>query len=238
MDPCTLDITNDENYGIDKDPSLCLQDTFFLWDEPDTQCDRGHGSCGDDWASRQWKAYVDKWETQLQISRARGMKVTTPLMRSGELGQLLRRFKDFFTHCPECNQQGSKYYVDVLAFNAFAVNTQPGQAPGPPIDDQLNYIKLLSRMITGTYPGRPLYATNFGLLKAHTAAAQADVLTSHGILETATSNIDKVFYFAATDVCGGSDCTTKNFLENVVETGASAGKTLGQVMLEACLATQ
>ena len=37
-DPCALNNNNDANDGLDKDPSLCANgDTFFLWDEPDTQ---------------------------------------------------------------------------------------------------------------------------------------------------------------------------------------------------------
>ena len=37
-DPCALNNNNDANDGLDKDPSLCVNgDTFFLWDEPDTQ---------------------------------------------------------------------------------------------------------------------------------------------------------------------------------------------------------
>ena len=37
-DPCALNNNNDANDGLDKDPSACVTgDTFFLWDEPDTQ---------------------------------------------------------------------------------------------------------------------------------------------------------------------------------------------------------
>lgn len=234
-DPCTLSVTNDLDYGLGKDPSLCHQDTFFLWDEPDTMCDRGFGTCGPDWASLRWKAYVDRWPSQLHTARARGMKVTTPLMKSGSAEELRARFVDFFTYCPECNQQGSDYYVDVLAFNAFAVQSPPSPYA---VSDQVEYLKSLAGSVKEVYPGRPLYATNYGTLMAHTAAVQADALTAYGVLDTDSSNIDKVLYFAARDYCGGPDCTTNNELADVVEYGIHAGKPLGQVMVEVCFPAQ
>jgi len=39
-DPCALDMQNDINNGMDKNPAKCEYDTFFLWDEPDTQGER------------------------------------------------------------------------------------------------------------------------------------------------------------------------------------------------------
>jgi hypothetical protein len=230
-DPCTLSITNDQDYGMTKNPSACHQDVLFLWDEPDTMCDRGFGSCGDDWASLRWKEYVDTWESQLQAARARGMKVTTPLMKSGSAADLLRRFELFFLHCPECSQQDSKYHVGVLAFNAFAVNSPPSpyELPG-----QFDYLKSLAGYVKAAYPSHLLYATNFGTLLSQTASSQADALTAYGMLDTAGSNIDKVFYFAAQDYCGMESCTRNNLLQDVVEEGTHTGKTLGQVLVEAC----
>jgi hypothetical protein len=231
-DPCTLSITNDPDYGMGKDPSLCHQDTFFLWDEPDTMCDRGFGSCGQAWASHRWRAYVERWGPELRAARAAGMKITTPLMKSGSLSVTLQRFDDFFSHCPECNQAGSDYYIDALAWNAFAVQSPPSPYPVP---DQFDYLKSLAGGLKEAYPNRPVYATNFGLLFANTASAQASALTAYGILDSSASNIDKVFYFAARDYCGAPDCTTHNFLQDTVLDGEHAGKTLGQVLVEACL---
>jgi hypothetical protein len=36
-DPCHLSNNNDSNNGLDKNPLKCKGDTFYLWDEPDTQ---------------------------------------------------------------------------------------------------------------------------------------------------------------------------------------------------------
>merc|ERR1712232_1197178 len=118
-DPCTLSITNDEDAGMDKDPSACQQNVFFLWDEPDTQCERGFASCGAKWGQQAWKTYANKWEKQIAEARARGVKFTTPLMKSGDENQLLQRFSDFFDGCAECSEPTSKYYIDILAWNAF-----------------------------------------------------------------------------------------------------------------------
>merc|ERR1712187_185641 len=161
----------------------------------------------------------------LEIARARGMKVTTPLMKSGSTDDLIRRFDEFYTHCPECNQQGSKYFVDVLAFNAFAVQNPPSPYE---VSGQFAYLNGLAQAVKDAYTGRPLYATNFGTLMAHEAVVQAEALTAYGVLDTATSNIDKVFYFAARDYCGGPDCTTHNLLEDVVESGPHVGKSLAR----------
>jgi hypothetical protein len=232
-DPCTLSITNDLNFGMGKDPALCNQDVFFLWDEPDTMCDPGYDSCGADWASLKWKDYVDTWGPSLKARRAQGMKITTPLMRSGSVDAVLRRFSNFYSSCAECSQPDSKYYVDVNAFNAFAVQSPPSPYP---VDEQYEWLRnTLAASIKEAYPDRPLYAGNFGTLFAHTAFDQAAALTSYSMLSPATSNIDKVFYFAAIDYCGGTDCTTHNFLKDVVKHGEHAGKTLGQVLVEACL---
>jgi hypothetical protein len=231
-DPCTLSITNDPDFGMAKDPGLCLQDVFFLWDEPDTMCDRGWGSCGTDWASLKWKDYVDAWGPSLAARRAKGMKITTPLMKSGSIEALLQKFNDFYGFCPECNQPDSEYFVDVLAFNAFAIQSPPSPYP---VAEQYDYLKELAAGIKDDYPGRLVYATNFGTLFAHTAFDQAAALTSYSMLAPNISNIDKIYYFAAMDYCGAPDCTTHNFLQDVVEQGEHAGKTLGQVLVEACI---
>merc|ERR1712050_163412 len=181
----------------------------------------------------QWKAYVDRWESELQAARARGMKITSPLFVSGDTGALLGRFADFFQHCAECNQQGSKYYIDVLAWNAFALQ----QPPSPyPISEQFTFLGTLASALKEVYPGRPVYATNFGLLYAHTAMDQADAMTAYNIFNPDISNIDAVYYFSGRDYCGkpANECTTKNSLRDVVEGGMHSGKTLGRVLAETC----
>lgn len=232
-DPCSLSITNDRNFGMLKNPSACTSSVFFLWDEPSTQCNRGYRSCGAAWAPRQWKAYVDRWESELRVARARGMKVTSPLMISGDVEELLGRFADFFRRCPECSQQGNKYYIDVLAWNAFALQ-QPRSRFSP--SRQYAYLGTLARALKNAYPGRPVYATNFGLLYARTAMEQADAITAHNIFNPDISNIDGVYYFSGRDFCGRSadECTAKNSLRDVVEGGALRGKTLGRVLVDTC----
>jgi len=75
-DPCSLNNHNDVNDGLDKDPSLCLGDTFYLWDEPDTQ---GHDYT---WAGEKWLLYSQRFAYELEHMKSRGTKVTSPLVRA------------------------------------------------------------------------------------------------------------------------------------------------------------
>jgi len=212
---------------MSKNPADCTRRLFHLWDEPGTQCDAGYDSCGSAWAGTHWKAYVDRWEAELGAARARGMKIASPLMRSGDEAALLKRFSDFFDSCPECRQPGSKYHIDVLAFNAFVQQ---------PISDQMDHLYTLSAALKRNYPDMSVYATNFGVLFEHTAAAQADVIANYHVYNRNVSHFDAVYYFAARDYCGlsASECTTNNFLRDTVESGPHQGKTLGQVLIETC----
>jgi len=230
-DPCTLSITNDGNFGMNKGPSSCNQNVFFLWDEPDTQCERGYRSCGRKWAQTKWKEYVRQWTTQIRAARSRGVKFTTPLMKSGDEASLLRRYSDFFDGCSECSDPSSDYYVDIIAWNAFSIQKPPSQYE---VRDQFNYLKNLAASLKRKFPGRLVYATNFGLLYANSAADQAAAITEYEIFNRAKSQIDGVFYFAGQDYCGKPQCTTKNFLRDLVDRGPHRGKTLGQVLVDAC----
>merc|ERR1712217_832717 len=115
------------------------------------------------------------------------------------------------------------------ARNAFALQ----QPPSPyPLSEQFAYLGTLASALKDVYPGRPVYATNFGLLYAHTAMDQADAITAYNIFNPDVSNIDGVYYFSGRDYCGkpANECTTKNSLLDVVEGGMHGGKTLGRVL--------
>jgi len=224
-DACHLSITNDANFGMDKDPSKCLQDVFFLWDEPDTQCQRGEASCEANWASSRWKRYVDTWKQELKAARARGMMITSPLMKSGDESALLMQYKTFFDDCgPECLDPESPYYINALAWNAFCTQKPPSQYE---VGSQFSYLKTLAAALKREYPMHSVLATNFGLLSAHAAADQAAAMTGYGMLDAKASPIDGVFYFAAQDYCGKPnawECTSNNFLSSVVESGPHQGR--------------
>jgi len=96
-DPCTLNVHNDPAYGMDKDPSLCRQDVFWLWDEPHTQ---GKSAS---WAGRKWNEYADKWSSQLMARKNAGMKIVSPLVTGGETKG---KVTEFFRACgARCDQR-------------------------------------------------------------------------------------------------------------------------------------
>jgi len=209
-DPCSVNINNDRDAGSSKDPSACNRDTFYLWDEPITQ------GRSNQWAASTWISYADRWTSQLASARARGMKITTPLLTGGDV---VKQFQDFFAACSGCNDRSSPRYIDVIAFNAWIGDwgTQSGQEDW--IQQQASTLKQLY--------GRPVYLTNYGRLGGTTAEAQATVIDGR-VYDSSYSNLDRVYYFAARDY-GGK--TINNYLTDVV---AQTGQTLNQVLHARC----
>jgi len=238
-DPCSIDINNDKDYGLDKSPAECGRSpnrrVFFLWDEPTTHrfspvhhCSR-HGTGGlpscIQWAAMTWKRYADKWARELSLAREAGMKVASPRFTGGNLAAC---FEQFFAACPECSTKGSRYYIDVLAFNAWVWNHAHNNAD---MAGNVQWIEGHAKHLKATYGGRPVYLADFGSLGATSAAMQADVIANSGVFASERSNLDGVYYFAAQDFGGG---TTHNGLKEVVASGHFAGKTLGEVLLQQC----
>ena len=113
-DPCHLNNNNDQNDGRDKDPSQCSKDTFYLWDEPDTQ--------GRDytWAGRAWLEYSKRFSQELRAMRSRGTKVTGPLLKAGGSGEIERNMRTFLNACGRaCSDPADPAYIDVIAINGF-----------------------------------------------------------------------------------------------------------------------
>jgi len=214
-DPCTLNCNNDNNCGLGKDPSACRQDTFYLWDEPQTQ----HKT--NQWAATAWMQYADRWSDELQTARDRGMKITTPFFTGGDV---MSQFATFFgSYCESCSNPGSKYYLDVIAFNAWigSWGSQSGQE---------QWIQQQAASLKKAFPGRPVYLTNYGYLGGHTASQQ-DAIINGRIYDRTFSGLDAVYYFGAKDVSGQ---TFKNSLHDIIETGKNAGRTIGQVLAGRC----
>merc|ERR1711870_63673 len=106
-----------------------------------------------------------------------------------------------------------------------------------PVANQMDYLTILSGALKRTYPEKLLYATNFGVLGTHTAEAQAAAITDFNLFDKSVSHLDGIYYFAAQDYCGLSplsECTSNNFLGDVVESGPHQGKSLAQVLVETC----
>ena len=121
-DPCALSYTNDASGNwIEKKPSLCDGDTFYLWDEPDTQ-EVGYTQAGEDWIS-----YYKRWTEEINYMIGKGVKFTTPLIRSGGDNVIEANLKAFWDACGDCESN-----IDVVAVNAYcgSWNVPPGTEDG------------------------------------------------------------------------------------------------------------
>lgn len=238
-DPCSIDINNDKDYGLGKSPAGCGKSSaphvLFLWDEPTTHrhhpkphCSL-HGTGGlprcTVWSATTWKQYADRWSGELAEARQRGMKVASPRFHGGNM---LKEFEDFFAACPECSQKDSRYYIDVLSFNAWVWNHQHNNAD---MAGNVHWIKGQAAELKARYAHRPVYLADFASIGALSASLQADVIANSGVFNSKQSGIDATYYFAAQDFGGG---TKQNGLREVVSSGPFAGKTLGQVLLQQC----
>lgn len=217
--PCTLNIQNDPEDGMLKDPSACKEDTFHLWDEPKTQ----HKT--NQWAGSAWMTYAKKWAPQLRAARARGMKITTPFLSSSG-GDLQAQFQDFFSSCSGCNDPKSPLYINHIAFNSWI------GAWGKQSDEEV-FIKNTAASLKQKY-GRDVYLGSYAFLGGRTATQQVSIINGQ-IFDPAFSVLSGVYYFAAKDFGGG---TTNNDLSTVVESGPSNGRTLGQVLRARCRVPQ
>ena len=223
LDPCALHQNNDTNDGINKSPATCGKDTFFLWDEPDTQ--------GTDyvWAAIMWKRYADKFETELKSLREKGVKITTPLLRANP--SLHENARTFFNACgASCSDVTSKYYIDIIAVNVFCMppadlNTCIGGANWT--IDQVNQIP---EVADGS---RKVYVTNWCVLgDVGTPEKQYNAMKAVGQFFEGESPIERVYWFTATG-WGLGEPDEGNRLSKFV---ASEGKTLGELWGEICKA--
>jgi len=222
-DPCALHNNNDIDNGVDKDPSQCPGDTFYLWDEPDTQ---GYGY---EWAGATWYAYATRWREAIASLRMRGVRITTPLVKADDPAGYLRTF---FQSCgPACSDRNSPAYIDVLGVNAFcgSWNAPVGTADG--CRGGAAYV--ISQLPAELLHGRAVYITNWSYLGSRTAADQLAALDATGAFFSAESPVERVYWFGAIDYGGG---TSNNMLANVVESGEHAGSTLGELWANMCAA--
>ncbi|KAL3919414.1 MAG: hypothetical protein SGPRY_005643 [Prymnesium sp.] len=219
-DACALTITNDIDAGIDKDPSACNGDTFFLWDEPGTQ------GKSYEWAAATWLTYSARFATQLSALRNRGVRVTTPLVRADNPRANLQTF---WTSCgAPCSDTSSPAYIDIVAANPFCGSWNQ---PVGTVQSCRNGANFVVNGITPVLQGRPLFMTNWGYLGTSTADAQIAAIDATEAFFSPGSPVERVYWFGAIDYGGG---TTNNFLTSVVNSGPRAGVTLGTLWAERC----
>jgi len=221
-DPCHLSNNNDPNDGQSKDPSSCFGDTFYLWDEPDTQ-GRSY-----DWAGRAWLEYSRKFATQLQELKARGTRITSPMLKAGGPGVLKGNLGDFFDSCGSpCTDPSDPAYVDVIAINAFC-----GDFNGPDgCRGGAAFIYDEAIATSDAFGNIPVYITNWSRLQTDNPQDQVDAINAieEFFPSSASTNpvVERIYWFGATDFGGGS---SNNFLTQVL----ADGSTLGEVWRSKC----
>jgi hypothetical protein len=214
------------NDGLFKNPSACLGDTFYLWDEPDTQ---GKNYT---WAGIEWVMYAERFRSEIQSLRARGVQLTSPLIRAGDAGVIASHLNTFYRACgPVCHDINSPAYIHINAVNAFV---GPWNAPG--IDgcrDAANFItnELRSYNIENPENRRPWYITNWSRLGTFDVQDQVNAMMVIKDFFDITSPIERIYWFGATDYGGNSG---NNFLTEKLVTSSGVSTTLGQIWEANC----
>jgi len=235
-EPCVLDYGNDRNpRWMDKDPSACMGDTFYLWDEPWTDKDEMNPIQSTEqgcWsqAGRDWAAYVEKWSSQLKTARERGMKVTTP---QGKWGPMDRYLGDFFQACNDagggCDDPTSEGYMDIVGINTFCGDWNRGCSPeGYCCEEAANWV---CGEIVGKAFDRPVYITNWAALGLRACRdIQYRAMQSATILLDCPA-IDRVYWYSA---YMWDDTRFHCAEENYLDKRLSSGTTLGQEWAQMC----
>jgi len=214
-DPCHLSNNNDPSDGRFKDPSKCFGDTFYLWDEPDTQ-GRDYG-----WAGSTWLEYSQRFPEELNEMRARGTKVTSPMLKAGGPGFLENNMLAFFNACGSaCRDPSNPAYVDVIAVNAFC-----GDFNGPAgCRGGAAFIYNEAIASSRAFGDLPVYITNWSRLQTANPQDQVGAIDAIDEFFPTTSNpvVERVYWFGATDFGGDS---SNNFLTQVLADGRTLGET-------------
>jgi hypothetical protein len=253
-DPCALNINNDVDHGMNKDPSHCVKvatanadRTFYLWDEPDTQ---GRGYI---WAGSEWFKYSRKFSQQItNMRRHHQFRFTSPLIRAD---QPAIDIASFYAGCQPrgwrtnpCEDPNDPAFINVIAVNAYCGpwnnnNQQPTEANcregaafvlehGPHALNKIPQIVNNKVPVYITNWARKNYANPLQAPDDQLAALQAtDAWFAPG------SPVQTVYWFGATDYESLSLGVSKvNHIRNMLtdRTTLSSGKTLGQHWNEKC----
>jgi hypothetical protein len=225
-DPCAIHNNNDVGDGLFKNPSACAGDTFYLWDEPDTQ--------GKDyaWAGIEWANYATRFANEIKVLRARGVKFTSPLLRAGSSGAIITYLNTFYTACgPSCHDPQSPAYININAINAFV-----GSWNDPGIDGCRDGAKFITNEVINyndknSDGSRPWYITNWSRLGTYNTIEQVDAMNVIDEFFVSGSPVQRIYWFGATDYGGNSG---NNFLTTQVTTTSGDTKTLGQIWEAKC----
>ena len=228
-DPCHVS-DEDPNYGRDKDPSLCLEDTFYLytfylWDEEE-KIQQGAFS----WAGRTWLEYSRRFATELRAMKARGTKVTSPMLQVRGPLRARQNLQEFFVACgPACFDPDDPAYIDIIAINASCSNgdyngvSWAGQCPS---DANFAYNEALAT--SKAFGNLPVYITSWSRLETWgNPLKQLEAIEAIDAFFPSTNSnnriVQRVYWLGATvrnNLSGGSS----NVLTTVLNDGTSLGE--------------
>jgi hypothetical protein len=227
-DPCALHNNNDVNDGLFKNPAACtMGDTFYLWDEPDTQ---GKNYT---WAGIEWVKYAARYSNEIQqLRRTRGLQFTSPLIRAGSPNVIATHLNTFYSACgPVCHDVNHAAYININAVNAFV---GPWNTPGiVGCREAADYItnELISYNTNNISSRRPWYITNWSRLGTNQVQDHVDAMTVLSHFFVNNSPIQRIYWFGATDYGGNS---SNNFL--TTQYNSSTTTTLGKIWASNCKA--
>merc|ERR1712224_917231 len=166
-----------------KDPSACNGDTFYLWDEPDTQ-GRSYS-----WAGREWLEYSRRFSGQLQEFRARGGKITSPLIKAGGSGVIAGNLQQFFNACgAPCSDPSNQAYIDVIAINACGDFNGPAGCGGG-----ATFIHDEAIQISNSFHNLPVYITNWSKIGTSNPQDQVEAIEAVQEFFGANTVIERVY---------------------------------------------
>jgi len=212
-DPCHLNNNNDLFDGIFKDPSQCLGNTFYLWDEPDTQ-GRDYS-----WAGSTWLDYSRRFAQELEQFRAFGGKITGPLLKAGNSGVIKENMQTFFDACGmACFDPTDPAYIDIIAINGFC---GPWNEAAGGCRSGAKFIYEEAVSVSRAFGNLPVYITNWSRLQTSDVLDQVDAIDSIDEFFPASGVVQRVYWFGARDFGGGAGTTS--YLNNILQDGRSLG---------------
>ena len=225
-DPCALHNNNDIGDGVLKNPSACTGNTFYLWDEPDTQ---GKNYT---WAGIEWAKYATRFANEIQTLRARGVQFTSPLLKAGSEGAIVTHLNTFYAACGSaCHDPQSPAYININAINAFA---GPWNSPGiQGCRDGAAFVtnEMILYNKNNLAGSRPWYVTNWSRLGTYDILDQVDAINAIEYFFASGSPVQRIYWFGATDYGGNSG---NNFLTGSVTLPNGVTTTLGQLWKTKC----
>lgn len=177
------------------------------------------------WAGQEWLKYANRYATDIQKLRQRGVKFTSPLLRAGEPGVTASNLNQFYAACgAPCRDRNNPAYININAVNVFVGPWNVAGVQG--CIDAANY---MVNEIESYYPtdNLPWYITNWSRLGTYNISDQVDAMGVIHLFFQSDSPIQRIYWFGATDYGGNSG---NNFLTQQT----SNGQTLGQVWKSKC----